>query len=90
MIVLCFYILGSTADGYLSPALEKVASTFGFSESLAGVTLLALGNGAPDVISSLSAAGSSNGGMFLAVGALCGGGLFVTGVVSAVVMLSSK
>jgi solute carrier family 24 (sodium/potassium/calcium exchanger), member 6 len=81
--------LGSTADGYLSPALEKLASTLGFSESLAGVTLLALGNGAPDVISSLSAASSSSGGMFLAVGSLVGAGIFVSGVVSAVVMLSS-
>ena len=83
-------MLGSTANGFLSPALEKLSSTFGFSESLAGVTLLALGNGAPDVIASISAAGSSTGGMFLAVGALCGGGLFVSGVVSAVVILSSK
>jgi len=89
LIILCFYILGSTADGYLSPALEKLASTLGFSESLAGVTLLALGNGAPDVISSLSAASSSSGGMFLAVGSLVGAGLFVSGVVSAVVILSS-
>lgn len=89
MVILCFYILGSTADGFLSPALEKLATILKFSESLAGVTLLALGNGAPDVISSLSAAGSSSGGMFLAVGSLVGGGMFVSGVVSAVVMLSS-
>lgn len=88
-IVLCFYILGSTADGYLSPALEKLAESLGLSESLAGVTLLALGNGAPDIISSLSAASSDTGGMFLAVGSLTGAGLFVTGVVSAVVILSS-
>lgn len=81
--------MGSTADGYLSPALEKLASTLGFSESLAGVTLLALGNGAPDVISSLSAAGSSSGGISLAIGSLVGAGLFVSGVVSAVVILSS-
>ena len=59
------------------------------SESLAGVTLLALGNGSPDVISSLSAANSDSGGMFLAVGSLVGGGMFVSGVVSAIVLLSS-
>ena len=81
--------MGTTADGFLSPALEKMASSFGFSESVAGVTLLALGNGAPDVISSLSAASSDSGGLFLAVGSLVGGGIFVSGVVSAVVMLAS-
>ena len=69
--------------------MEKIASTLGLSESLAGVTLLALGNGSPDVISSLSAASSESGGMFLAVGSLVGAGLFVSGVVSAVVMLSA-
>jgi solute carrier family 24 (sodium/potassium/calcium exchanger), member 6 len=47
------------------------------SESLAGVTLLALGNGAPDVITALAASGSEDGGIFLAVGALMGGGLFI-------------
>lgn len=51
IIALCFYILGSTADSFLSPALAKLSMTLGMSESLAGVTLLALGNGAPDVVS---------------------------------------
>ena len=53
------------------------------------MTLLALGNGAPDVLASISAAGSEGGGMFFSVGALIGSGLFVTGVVSAVVIISS-
>ena len=83
-------MLGSTADGFLSHTLEKLSSTFGPSEFPTRLIIFVLFNGAPDVISSLSAAGSSNGGMFLAVGALCGGGIFVTGVVSAVVIHSSK
>jgi sodium/potassium/calcium exchanger 6 len=49
------YNLSSTADEYLSPALEYLTLKFGISESLAGVTLLAFGNGAPDVFSSLNA-----------------------------------
>ena len=51
------YNLGSTADMYLSPALEVISDKLSCSESLAGVTLLALGNGAPDVFASLSAGG---------------------------------
>jgi len=54
------YNLGSTADAYLSPALEYMTVKFGISESLAGVTLLAFGNGAPDVFSSISSATASN------------------------------
>lgn len=89
LIFLCFYILGSTADGYLSPALETVAVKLGISESLAGVTFLAFGNGAPDVISALSASGSDEDGIYLAISSLLGAGLFVSGVVAAVVMLSA-
>ncbi|CCH46099.1 Sodium/potassium/calcium exchanger 1 [Wickerhamomyces ciferrii] len=49
------------------------------SENLAGVTFLALGNGSPDVFSTLEAMkiGSSN----LAIGELCGAALFITCVV---------
>ena len=81
--------MGSTADSFLSPALAKISVTLGMSESLAGVTLLALGNGAPDVITALAASGDEDGGIFLAVGSLMGGGLFISGIVSAVVIFSS-
>jgi Ca2+/Na+ antiporter len=89
LIILCFYILGSTADGYLSPALETIAVKLGISESLAGVTFLAFGNGAPDVLSALSASGSDEDGIYLAISALLGAGLFVSSVVAAVVMMSA-
>jgi sodium/potassium/calcium exchanger 6 len=47
--------LSTTADGYLSPALEYVTIQFGISESLAGATILAFGNGAPDLFTAMSA-----------------------------------
>lgn len=89
LIVLSFYLLGSTADGYLSPALETIAVKLKISESVAGVTFLAFGNGAPDVISALSASGGSDEGIYLAIGALLGAGLFVSGIVASVVILSA-
>mmetsp|Transcript_4570 Transcript_4570/g.6929 ORF Transcript_4570/g.6929 Transcript_4570/m.6929 type:complete len:83 (+) Transcript_4570:321-569(+) len=54
--------LASTADVYLSPSLEFMTVRFSLSESLAGVTLLAFGNGAPDVFSAIAASlsGSSD------------------------------
>ena len=49
------YNLSTTADNYLAPTLEYLTIRFKINESLAGVTLLAFGNGAPDVFASISA-----------------------------------
>jgi sodium/potassium/calcium exchanger 6 len=59
LLLILMYILSSTADEYLSPALEYITERFKISESLAGVTFLAFGNGAPDVFSSISSANSA-------------------------------
>ena len=79
------YTLSSTADVYLSPALETMTTKFGLSDSLAGVTLLAFGNGAPDVFSSISAAQDSNSDGKLdavkSISIVLGGTFFITSVV---------
>ena len=92
IVMICFYVLGSTADGYLSPALETITVKLGISESLAGVTFLAFANGAPDVVSALvaSSGGEGDDGVYLAISALLGAGLFVSWVVGAVVILAAK
>ena len=59
LLFIFMYNLASTADEYLSPSIEYMVNKFKISESLAGVTLMALGSGAPDVFSSISAALSS-------------------------------
>lgn len=76
------YNLGSTADQYLSPALEAIAERLSCSESLAGVTLLALGNGAPDVFAAYSASSGGDGGdITFTVSCLMGSAFFITSVV---------
>jgi len=76
------YNLGSTADSYLSPALEAISEKLSCSESLAGVTLLALGNGAPDVFAAYSAGSGGDGGdITFTVSALMGSAFFITSVV---------
>ena len=85
LLAIAIWGLGSTSDSYLSPALEAISDKFNCSESIAGVTLLALGNGAPDVFSAIAAGGDSgeNSDINLAVSGLMGSVLFITTVVMA-------
>lgn len=90
IFVISMYILGSTADEYLVNSLQHISQKLGFSETLAGVTLLALGNGAPDVISSFTAAGTPQG-LFLSLASIAGGLLVVTALMStAIISYSTK
>jgi len=84
-------MLSSTAEEYLEPILSTISNKLKFSESLAGVTLVALANGAPDVFAAFAAAGDSgSGGITLSVGSLFGAGCFVSSVVLAGVLLSAR
>ncbi|ODQ60152.1 hypothetical protein WICANDRAFT_62715 [Wickerhamomyces anomalus NRRL Y-366-8] len=79
ILIILFTTLGITASDFLCPNLETISKFFKMSESLAGVTLLALGNGSPDVFSTLEAMKINSAN--LAIGELCGAALFITGVV---------
>jgi solute carrier family 24 (sodium/potassium/calcium exchanger), member 6 len=93
------YTLASTADFYLSPSLEHMTVTFKLSESLAGVTLLAFGNGAPDIFAAISAAsaGSDNDNAsqqtenaLQAISQLVGGAIFISSIVMLLTTFASK
>ena len=83
---IAMYLLGSTADAYLSPALVYLTVRFSIPESLAGVTLLAFGNGAPDVFSTIAAGGDNdsnpdNNNAIKPICVLFGGTVFISSVV---------
>jgi solute carrier family 24 (sodium/potassium/calcium exchanger), member 6 len=80
-------LLATTADEYLSPSLEYMTVKFGISESLAGVTLLAFGNGAPDLFTAMSA-GSSNA--LTTMSPLLGSALFISCVVVCLSLFAAK
>lgn len=54
MMALFLYLLSSTAESYLTPAVESIVELFNINESLAAVTVLAFGNGAIEVFSAMS------------------------------------
>lgn len=77
---LLFATIGIAASDFFSVNLSTIASILGLSESLAGVTFLAFGNGSPDVFSTFAAMGSNSGSM--AVGELIGAAGFISAVVA--------
>eukprot|EP00948_MAST-09A_sp_MAST-9A-sp1_P002525 g2525.t1 len=95
IVLLCLYclylflILGSTADEYLVPSLTHLSTLLKMSPELAGVTMLALANGAPDFFTSLSAFGDSRQANVenLALSATLAAGTFVSAFVFGTVII---
>ena len=86
------WLLGSSADAYLSPALEHISETIKLQEAVAGVTLLALGNGASDVFSAIAAgsSGGAEGNLNLVVAFLIGTVMLLITVVLGLIVRASK
>ena len=72
--------IGIAASEFFCINLSTIATGLGMSESIAGVTFLAFGNGSPDVFSTFAAMSSHSGS--LAVGELIGAASFITAVVA--------
>ncbi|CAG5174685.1 uncharacterized protein ALTATR162_LOCUS7840 [Alternaria atra] len=79
-LALLFSTIGIAASDFFCVNLNTIARMLGMSESLAGVTLLAFGNGSPDVFSTFAAFRTHAAS--LAVGELIGAACFITAVVS--------
>jgi len=90
-MVLLFRMLGSTAEDYFSPSLEMFSVKLGLPPRFAGVSLLAIGNGAADVSATINAiSGDPQNGYLLSLGALTGAAMFIGCVVAGFVIMANK
>ncbi|EGR29736.1 sodium calcium exchanger protein, putative, partial [Ichthyophthirius multifiliis] len=88
--LLSFQILSSTSEIYLSASLQKISNFFKFSQTFTAITILAFGNGAPDIFTALIAGKSQNGGINMIIGSIFGAGLFVTTITLSKVIQNAK
>lgn len=90
IILTSFYFLGNIAEKFLSSSLSLMSKRLKLSEAVAGVTILAFANGAPDIVASFTAGGEEDTGIFISVGSLFGGCCFASTIVLGLCVLYSK
>eukprot|EP00092_Neocalanus_flemingeri_P035003 GFUD01038087.1.p1 GENE.GFUD01038087.1~~GFUD01038087.1.p1 ORF type:complete len:573 (+),score=74.19 GFUD01038087.1:326-2044(+) len=85
-LLVLFIALAVSADDYFCPSIEVISKVLRLSQNIAGVTIMALGNGAPDIFSALAGIGQDR--PELVFGELIGAGVFLTTVVAGAVTVT--
>lgn len=80
-----FTTIGIIASDFFSSNLSTIAHSLHLSDTLAGVSVLALGNGSPDIFSTFAAVTSGSTG--LAIGELLGAASFIATAVAGAMAL---
>ena len=89
IILLLFLLLSSTSDLFLGASITKIVEIFNINQNIAALTLIAFGNGAPDIIPSLVASSDSEGVEF-SLGNILGISMFATSFVLGIVVYFGK
>ncbi|CAJ0941493.1 unnamed protein product, partial [Mesorhabditis belari] len=86
-----FVAISAAADDFFSPNVAGIVAHLGISESIAGVTFMAFGNGAPDIFGAIASVLSTpKPKAGFAVGELLGAGTFVTLCVTATIVFTKQ
>ncbi|CAI9098653.1 OLC1v1035338C1 [Oldenlandia corymbosa var. corymbosa] len=86
-LVLLFYLLGDTSSRYFCTSLEGLSRVMKLSPTIAGVTLLSLGNGAPDVLATVISFMGDGDTKDIGLNSILGGVFFVSSVVVGVISI---
>lgn len=90
LLALHFRVLAAAAGARFTPAVSRLAARLRMSPSMAAVTLLALGNGAPDAFASAAALAGPAGMPRAGLAAVLSAGAFVSAfVVGAVALVAA-
>ena len=76
-------------EDFLAPGISFINDKLNFSEAMGAVTLLALANGAGDVLTALAASANVDGIQYN-IGSIYGSSLFVTTIIIALTIFDSK
>ncbi|CAO3613870.1 unnamed protein product [Cunninghamella blakesleeana] len=80
ILLLLFGAISIVASDFFCPNLQTISEKLQLSESLAGVTVLAFGNGSPDLFGTFSALDNGSGSM--AIGEIIGAAFFIVSVIT--------
>jgi sodium/potassium/calcium exchanger 6 len=88
-LLVLFYLLANTASEYFCPSLDNLSKVLRLSPTIAGVTLLSLGNGANDVFATFVSF-KGNGTQDIGFNTVLGGGSFISCVVVGIISISVR
>lgn len=87
ILIFCFYFVANTANKYLAPILGIISEKLNLSQNLAGLTLLALGNQAPDIIVAIISGEDKHEGISMSLATILGGNAVIILLVLPTVIL---
>lgn len=85
-VLIVFSLIGFVCEEHISSAIARLSKRLRIPEAIAGATLLALANGASDIMTVIIASKAHNSSVDLAIGSLFGANIYVGTVVLAAII----